>query len=90
MTNAAKAAGLAPAGIPSLLVQGDDKAGLGLVFADAMKEAGLNFSFLVSQVIGRKFSAVMGFEGEAAAKQAAAIIRKVGKVKPAARRRAKR
>ena len=90
MTSAAKAAGLAPAGIPSLLVQGDDKPGLGLLFADAMKDVGINFSFLVSQVVGRKFSAVMGFEGEAAAKQAAAIIRKVGNAKPPARRRAKR
>jgi hypothetical protein len=90
MTAAARAAGLTPADTPSLLVQGDNKPGVALTIVDAVKEAGLNFSFLVANVIGRKYSAVMGFESAAAAKQAAAIIKKAGNPKKAPRRRAAR
>jgi hypothetical protein len=90
MAAAARAAGLVPAETPSLLVQGDDKPGLGLAFAEAMKAAGLNFSFLVTQVIGRKYSAVMGFENAAAAKQAAGIIKKAAAPKKAPARRKSR
>lgn len=86
-TKAAEAAGLAAAPMPSLLVQGDNKPGLGLTIADAVQEAGLNFNFLVAQVVGRKYSAVMGFETAAAQKQAAAIIRKVSAPRKTAARK---
>ena len=75
-TQAAQAAGLAAATIPALLVEGDNRAGLGHGMANAIAEAGVNVDFLVAQVIGRKYSAVIGFENEADAERAAALIKK--------------
>jgi hypothetical protein len=42
-----------------------------------MAEAGINLDFLVAQVIGRKYSAVIGFENDADAIKASALIKKV-------------
>jgi hypothetical protein len=75
-TQAAQAAGLAAATIPALLVEGDNRAGLGYGIANAIAEAGVNVDFLVAQVIGRKYSAVIGFENEADAEKATALIKK--------------
>ncbi len=68
--------GLRPAGIPSLLVTGDNRPGLGHAMARALGEAGLNVSFLVAQTAGRKFSAVFGFASEADATGAVTLIKK--------------
>jgi predicted amino acid-binding ACT domain protein len=75
-TAAADRAGLKAALIPTLLVQGDDKAGMGSAITQAIAEAGINVAFLVAQVVDARFSAVMGFEDEAAAKQASTLIKK--------------
>ncbi len=74
---AARAVGLSAAAIPALLVEGDNKAGVGSATAKAIAEAGINLSFLVAQVIGRKYSAVFGFETTADADKAATVIKKV-------------
>jgi hypothetical protein len=74
---AAKAAGLCASSIPTLLVEGDNRPGLGSAIADAIADAGINVGFLVAQVVGKKFSAVMGFEDEAASRKATALIKKV-------------
>ena len=79
VTAAAGKAGLAASGIPTLLVQGDNKAGLGHAIAQAIAEAGINVAFLVAQVVDTRFSAVMGFEDEAASTQATALIKKAVK-----------
>lgn len=79
LANAAGAAGLTPAPIPALLVEGDNKAGFGYRVAQALAAAGINIAFLVGQVIGRKFSAVIGFETEDDAKKAAPAIKKAAK-----------
>jgi hypothetical protein len=76
---AAEAAGLCASAIPTLLVEGDNKAGLGAAVAQAIAEAGINVGFLVAQVIGRKFSAVIGFEDEAASRQASTLIKKAAR-----------
>jgi len=76
-TQAAQGAGLAVATIPALVVAGDDRPGLGHAIAKAMAEAGINLDFLVAQVIGRKYSAVIGFENDADAMKASALIKKV-------------
>ncbi len=76
---AARAAGLAAAEIPALLVEGDDKAGLGYRTAQAIAAAGVNMTFFMAQVIGRKFSAVIGFETEDDAKRAIPAIKSTGK-----------
>lgn len=73
---AAKAAGLGAASIPTLLVQGDNKPGLGYAIARAVADAEINMDFLVAQVIGRRYSAVIGFENEADSRKATAIIKR--------------
>jgi|SRR5713226_2643622 len=77
VTAGAAGAGLAASSIPTLLVEGDDKPGLGQAIAEAISGARVNMTFFVAQAIGRKFSAVLGFETEADAKTAAPLIKKV-------------
>jgi hypothetical protein len=69
-------AGLAASGPPALLVQGDNRAGLGHTLARAIADAGINIHFLVAQVIGTRYSAVVGFGSEDEATRAAGIIKK--------------
>ncbi len=76
---AAQQAGLAPSSIPTLVVTGDDRPGLGYALAQGMADAGINMAFLVAQVIGRKYSAIFGFESEADAERAVAIIKRASK-----------
>ena len=73
---AAQAAGLSASTIPTLLVEGDDKPGLGHAMAQTVAAAGINFAFFVAQVIGRKYSVVVGFETEEAARKAVPILKK--------------
>jgi hypothetical protein len=73
---AARVVGLAPSSIPVLLVEGDNKPGLGHAIANAVGEAGINMSFVMAQVLGRKYAAVFGFESQADANKAATLIRK--------------
>lgn len=73
---AATGAGLAASSIPTLLVEGDDKPGLGLAIAQAIAGAKVNITFFVAQVLGRKYSAVIGFGSEADAKTAVPLIKK--------------
>jgi hypothetical protein len=78
---AARAAGLQASSIPTLLVEGDNKPGLGAAISRASADAGVNLAFLVAQVIGRRYSFVVGFETEEDARKAAALIKKVTAVK---------
>ena len=74
---AAQQAGLTSSSIPTLLVEGDNKPGLGHSIAQAIAEAGIDLSFLIVQVIGRKYSAVIGFVNETDSEKAKARIKKV-------------
>lgn len=76
VTAAAQAAGLAASSIPALLVEGDNRSGLGHAMTGALAAAGVNLDFLVAQVIGRKYSAVLGFESQADADKAGTLIKK--------------
>ena len=76
---AAKAAGLAASSIPTLLVEGDNRPGLGSAISQAIAGAEINLSFLVAQVVGARFSAVIGFENEEASRKASSLIKKVAK-----------
>jgi hypothetical protein len=78
---AAKEAGFSPSAIPALLVEGDNRTGLGYATVQAIADAGINMDFLVAQVVGRKYSAVFGFESDADATKCAAIIRKASAAK---------
>jgi hypothetical protein len=73
---AAKAAGLAQSPIPILLVQGDNRQGLGHAIAKALGDAGINLSLLMAQAVGRRYSAIFGFENQADAAKATALIKK--------------
>jgi len=76
MVAAAETGGLTSSGIPTLLVEGDNKPGLGHAIAKTIADAQINIAFLVAQVIGRRYSAVIGFDNEEDAKKAAALIKK--------------
>jgi hypothetical protein len=76
VTTAASEAGLSASSIPTLLVEGDDRHGLGCAIAQAIAGAGINMTFFVAQSIGRRFSAVLGFETEADIRAAAPLIKK--------------
>jgi len=75
-TSAAESAGLSSSGIPAVHVEGDNRTGLGHSIAHALAEAGVNLDFLVAQVVGRKYSAVIGFENDADASKAVSLIKK--------------
>jgi hypothetical protein len=75
-TQAAQVTGLAPASAPILLVQGDNRPGLGHVIAKALGDAGINLSFLVAQVVDGKYAAAVRFENDADASRALGVLRK--------------
>jgi hypothetical protein len=75
-TTAAQTAGLAPSSIPTLVVEGDNRSGLGHTIAKAIGDAGINLGFVMAQVVGRRYSAVFGFESDADASRAASLIKK--------------
>ena len=77
------AAHFSASSISTLLIEGDNKSGLGHAIAQAIAEAGINLDFLVAQVVGRKYSAVVGFDNEADLKKAVPLIKKAapGKAK---------
>ncbi len=76
---AATAVGLGASPIPCLVVEGDDRSGLGAAMARAIADAGVNISFLVAETVGRKFSAVFGLQNEADASTAAKAIKAAAK-----------
>ena len=81
---AAQSAGLAAVSIPALVVEGDDRPGLGHAVAQAMADAGINLDFLVAQVLGKRYTAVMGFSTSDDAAKAAGLIRKASTARKAA------
>jgi hypothetical protein len=76
VTKTAHESGLSVSATPTLLVIGDNKPGLGRVIAEVLAEAGINLGFLVTQVVGRRYSAVIGFGSEADLGRAATMIKK--------------
>jgi len=78
---AAKEAGLAASSIQAYLVEGDNRPGLGHAISQAIADAGINMDFVVAQVVGRKYSAIFGFESEADATKGAAEIKKAAATK---------
>lgn len=73
---AAQAAGLSPAPIPALLIEGDNKPGVGYAIAQAVADAGISFAFFVAHAIGRKYAAVAGFESDDDSKAAVPLIKR--------------
>ena len=73
---AARSAGLAASSIPTVLVQGDNQPGLGHTIAKALGDVGINLSFVLAQVVGRRYATMFGFENDSDAAKAIALIRK--------------
>jgi hypothetical protein len=86
-TAAAQGVGLAPSTLPTLLVEGDDRPGLGHAIALALGAAGINVGFMVAQAFKKKFVTILGFTSEEAANRAALLIKKAAAPKKALRRR---
>jgi predicted amino acid-binding ACT domain protein len=61
-----------------LMVEGDDKVGLGYAMANELSANNVNISFSIIQVVGGKFLAIFGFESSDDADKAASIIKAVG------------
>ncbi len=76
VTEAARKAGLVASSKPTLLVEGDDRPGLGYSLARAIAEKGINISFVVAHTVGRKYSAVYGFSSDEDARVATSAIKK--------------
>jgi hypothetical protein len=76
LSQAAESVGLRPSETPTLLVLGDDRPGLGHAMARALADAGINLVFLVAQVVGRRYSAVFGFESAGDAERAVGLLKK--------------
>ncbi len=74
-TAAAIEAGLRPFDLACLLVEGDNRAGLGAAMARGLADAGVNIIFCVAQVVGRRFSSVLGFADEATATTATKVVK---------------
>ena len=89
-TAAAQAAGLSPVSIGALLVEGDDRPGLGRTLSGALGQAGINLHFLMALVSGRRYAAVFGFGNDADADRAVSIIKKSAAAKPERRTAAKK
>jgi predicted amino acid-binding ACT domain protein len=89
-TAAAQAAGLAPSDLACLLVEGDDRPGLGARIGRALADGGVNVAFVIAQVVGRRFSAVIGFADAAAANAATRLVKAACQAPPAPRRKAAR
>lgn len=90
---AARAGGLeAFTGVHSLVVEGDDRAGLAHDVAAALAGAGVNISFAVVEVVGKKYKGVFGFESAGDADKAAGLIKNAAKgpAKKAPAKRAKK
>lgn len=73
---AAQTAGLVPSSIPTLVIEGDNRPGLGHAIAKAIGDAGINMSFVMALVVGRRYSAVFAFENDSDAGKAASLIKK--------------
>ena len=75
---AAGRAGLAAAATPCLVVEGDNRPGLGHAMAQSLAGSGINLSFVVAQVVGRKYAALFGFESDADAAKATKLLKSAG------------
>ena len=74
---AAKAAGFTLSPTPVLLVEGDNRPGLAYAVTGAIAWAGIAVKFLSMQVVGDRYSAVLGFRNDGDARKASSLIRRV-------------
>jgi len=82
---AAEKSRLLPGGAPTLQVLGENRPGLANRIAQALADSNVNISFLVAQVVGKRYSAVFGFENEPDLDKAADRIRAAVVARPIVR-----
>lgn len=61
---------------PFVLVEGDDKPGMGQKLSRALADAGINIHGVSALVIGKRFRAVFSFENPQDAKKACRVLRR--------------
>jgi hypothetical protein len=66
---------------PCLLVEGDDRRGLGARISRAISDAKVSMAFLMAQVVGKKFSAAIGFASDEDAGTATKAIQALARAK---------
>jgi hypothetical protein len=66
---------------PCLLVEGDDRRGLGARISRAISDAKVSMAFLMAQVVGKKFSAAIGFASDEDAATAIKAIQAIARTK---------
>jgi hypothetical protein len=88
--SAAGTVGLAKSGIPALLVDGENRAGLGHQMTRALADAGINLEFLVALVTGNRYATVIGFENREDADRAIPLLRASAAVPKTPRRKTAR
>jgi hypothetical protein len=74
-TQAAERVGLRPTNIPCLLIEGNDRPGLGAEIGRACAEASLNIAFCMALAQGRRFVAAIGFTDAETAGTAVPLLR---------------
>jgi len=74
---AARAAGFSRSPTPVLLVEGENRPGLAYAVANAIAWAGIDLRFLSAQVVGSRYSALLGFKTDQEARDTASLIRRV-------------
>jgi hypothetical protein len=75
LKSTANSAGFAPSPVPVLLVEGDNRQGLGYALVKAIGDAGISVSFLMAQVVGRRYAAIFGFKNDDDAAKAVTLIK---------------
>ena len=80
---AARKAGFSVSPNPVLLVEGDNRPGLAYAVANTVAWAGISVRFLSAQVVGRRYSALLGFKTDDEARKAGSLIRRVAAGKKA-------
>ena len=76
LKSTANSTGFDPSPVPVLLVEGDNRQGLGYALAKAIGDAGISVSFLMAQVVGRRYAAIFGFKNDDDAAKAVTLIKK--------------
>ena len=80
---AARKAGFSLSPTPVLLVEGTNRPGLAYAVANTIAWAGISVRFFSAQVVGSKYSALLGFKTTAQARTATSLIRRVASGKKA-------
>ena len=77
----ARRIGFVQSDTPCLLVEGDDRRGLGARISRAISDAKVSMAFLMAQVVGKKFSAAIGFASDEDVATATKAIRAIARTK---------